>query len=246
MATGHELELIHLHMETGFVFNSSGRLLHEAAPDRSLGPRFRIEGCAAGNVVVVRVDVDADVADELTRLAGDEPPLFDAEAAPVHLRAYLEVLCSGTDEPQYTAGLNWVFPKNVAHDSILPLVGSGTPEADRLLERLPDSMEPSLVDIGFRRPNDLWSPWVVAVDDGRIVSVAETVRRGPGGAEVGVDTAVAYRGRGLGAGATASWSQHDDLCGLTLFYGTSRKNASSRRLAERLNLNFLGSLLGIT
>lgn len=246
MWIAHERELVDVHVETGFVLNTRGRSLHETAPDRSPGPRFRIEGCATGNVVVVRDDVDDDVANDLTRLAAEEPPLCDAEATPVHLGAYLNLLGSESDQPQYSLGLNWVFPQNVAHQSVEPLIRSGTPEGERLLERLPESMHPSLVDIGFRTPEDVWAPWAVAVDDDCVVCIAETVRGGRSGAAVGVDTAVGYRGRGLGAATTAAWSHHNDLSRLTLFYGTSRSNLSSRRLVERLNLTFLGSSLSVS
>lgn len=241
-----QLELLRTHVETGFVLTSQGRFAHEAAPDQSRGPRFRIGGCPEGNVALVRDDVSDEIAAELLRLARDEPPLCDAEALPVHLTAYLSLLSVGSAQAVYNLGLNWVFPTARVVDSPLPLIQSGTPEAELLLERIPEAMDPSLTDVGFRCRDDLWPPWVIALDAGRIVSIAETVRRGPAGAEVGVDTAVGHRGRGIGAAVTAAWANHVGLRSLALFYGTSRTNMSSRRLVERLRLTFLGSSLGIT
>lgn len=245
MPVGDPLKLLRIHVETGFVLIGGGRFDHEAAPDRSLGPRFRIEGCSAGNVAVVRSDVPEDTARELLRLADNEPPFASPEGLPVHLAAYLELLAAGSDAPVYNLGLNWVFGSDVAFDAPIALVHSGTSRAEVLAGQIPEVMDPSLVGMGFHSSDDLWAPWVVAVDAGKIVSIAETVRRGPVGAEVGVDTAVDHRGRGLGAAVTAAWAMHIDLRGLTLFYGTSRANTSSRRLVDRLGLKFLGSSLGV-
>ena len=123
---------------------------------------------------------------------------------------------------------------------------SGTSDGDRLLTRLADAMPASLVEIGFREVTDLWAPWCVALAVGEVVSIAETVRTGPGGAEVGVDTAVGFRGRGLAAAATAGWAAHPDLGERTLFYGTGRANTSSRRVTDRLGLRFLGSTFAVS
>lgn len=106
-------------------------------------------------------------------------------------------------------------------------------------------MPASLVDAGFGQPSDLWEPWCVALIGEQIASIAQTVRRGPEGAEVGVDTAMDFRGRGLGAATTAGWSRHDDLKRLTLFYSTGRENRSSHRVTDRLGLRFVGSTFAV-
>jgi predicted GNAT family acetyltransferase len=103
----------------------------------------------------------------------------------------------------------------------------------------------SLVEAGFREAGDLWAPWCIALVDGQVASIAQTVRTGPGGAEVGVNTAIGFRGLGLGAATTASWSAHPDLKRWTLFYGTGRDNRSSQRVAARLGLRFIGSTFAV-
>ena len=78
-----------------------------------------------------------------------------------------------------------------------------------------------------------------------IASLAFAAGVGPASAEVGLYTFPAFRGRGLGAAATAAWTSHPALAGKTLFYGTDRENVSSQRVVERLGLPVLGTSLSI-
>jgi hypothetical protein len=244
-AATRELELLELHRQTAFTFDEGGRMTHESAPDRSRGKRFSLAGCREGNLAVIRDDVPDVAARELERLVRDEPPMFAPRATPRHLEDYRATLEADGTVVEHYLGLLWVFPAPLSYIHDVELVRSGTSDEDHILTRFADAMPTSLVETGFRQPENLWQPWCVALVDGHVASIAETVRRGPGGAEVGVDTAVGLRGLGLGAAAVAGWSAHPDIEQLTLFYGTSRDNASSRRLTDRLGLRFLGSTLAV-
>ncbi len=245
MATARRgLELLELHRQTAFTFDDRGRMIHESAPDRSRGKRFSFTGCWEGNLGVIRDDVPDSVALELDRLLHAEPPLCWPDAMPVHLADYLGVLSVPIADPG--PGLLWVIPAPLHYDHDVHLVWSGTTDGDRLLAQFSEAVRGSLVEAGLREAGDLWAPWCVALIDGQVVSVAQTVRTGPRGAEVGVDTAIGFRGLGLGAAATAGWSAHRDLEQRMLFYGTGRSNLSSQRVADRLGLSFIGSTFAVT
>ncbi len=239
------LLLLQVHRETGFVFDECGRMVHEGAPDRSRGRRFYFTGCADGNLAVIREDVLDDAAARLEWLLSQEPAFADPDAVPINLERYRAVLRSGGAQPESFLGLLWVFLGPLSFGDDGRLVWSGTAEGDRVVERFEQVMAASLRERGFRTVADLWAPWCVATIDGQVVSVAETVRSSSGGAEVGIDTAIEWRSRGLGATVTAGWSRHPELQGRTLFYSTSRDNTSSRKLTQRLDLRFLGSTFAV-
>ena len=220
-----DLELLALHRQTAFTFDDRGRMQHESAPDRSPGRRFSFAGCQDGNLAVVRHDVPDPVARELQRLVAEEPPLVATDAVPVHLDRYRALLDVDGSAVEHHHGVLWVFPGPVSYDADVDvdIVLSGTSDGDRLLARFADVVPASLREKGFGGPADLWAPWCVATVDGEVASIAETVRRGPAGAEVGVDTAVGFRGRGLAAAVTAAWSRHQELQERVRFYSTSRE-----------------------
>lgn len=81
-----------------------------------------------------------------------------------------------------------------------------------------------------------FGPWAIVVDEhGAVASYCHT----PGtvtaaGAEAGVWTHPAHRGKGLVGAATAAWAQAMQAPGRVLFYSTDRDNAASQRVASRL------------
>jgi hypothetical protein len=232
---------------TLFELTRSGRILHDNAPDRSPGPRFYLGGCQAGNIARIRHDVGPHTARALERLCADEPPLSHPESTPLHVDDYVKLLATETPVVHTTAGLTWSFPDPFAYAHDVELVGSGTPAGDALLARLADRGIPrGLLALGFNSLADFWPPWCVALQDSQIASIAFAARLAPAAAETGVATVPGFRGRGLAAAATAGWATHPSLEGRALFYGTSRTNVSSQRVAARLGLRFLGASLSIT
>ena len=81
--------------------------------------------------------------------------------------------------------------------------------------------------------------------DGKIVPIAETVRIGEAGVEVGVDTVPELRGRGYGAATTAGWALHPAIRDRVRFYGHAKSNDFSQRVTERLGLRYIGASLRI-
>ncbi|TDD22393.1 N-acetyltransferase [Nonomuraea diastatica] len=88
------------------------------------------------------------------------------------------------------------------------------------------------------------APWAMVVADDQVAAICHTARLTTAGAEAGVWTAPAFRGRGLAAATTATWA--DLLPGTRLFYSTSADNHSSQRVAARLGLRAIGWLWKLT
>lgn len=240
-------ELLAIQVATLFVTAESGRVLRDNAPDRSAGPRLYLAGCKSGNVVRIRHDVGEETARAIESIAADEPPLCDPDSTPVHLDEYLQFLASEAPVEHWNAGLIWTFPDRLAYEHKEALVGSETPEGGRLLVRLKEQAMPqAIMAVGFKEISDLWAPWCMALHEDEIASIAFSARLGPAGAETGVTTVPAFRGHGYAAAATAGWASLPSLRRRALFYSTSRANVSSRRVAQRLGLHFLGASMAIT
>jgi hypothetical protein len=240
-------DLLATDVATLFVLSDSGRILHDNAPDRSPGPRFYLGGCQAGNIVRIRHDVGQDTAQAIERLAADEPPLGLPASTPIHLDDYILLLAAAEPVDRCSSGLTWCFPTRLEYAQDVPLVASGTPAGDQLLAHLVQAGLPQpFTALGFASVDDFWAPWCAALQDGEIASIAFAARLSSAAAETGVVTVPAFRGRGLAAAATAGWAAHPALRGRALFYGTSRTNISSQRVAARLGLRFLGASLSIT
>ncbi|MGP3930895.1 GNAT family N-acetyltransferase [Nonomuraea sp. KM88] len=88
------------------------------------------------------------------------------------------------------------------------------------------------------------APWAMVAADDQVAAVCHTARLTAAGAEAGVWTAPAFRGRGLAAATTATWAGL--LPGTRLFYSTGADNHSSQRVAARLGLRSIGWLWKLT
>jgi hypothetical protein len=229
-----------------FVLTESGRILRRNTPDQAAAGRFFLAGCASGNVVGIRHDVGADTARAMELLVADEPALRDPDSTPLHLDEYLRLLAAEAPVEEWHAGLIWTFLERLEYAHQVTLVGSDTPQGDRLLARLTERGVPErLVRQGFVDVGEFWAPWCVALDKDDIASIAFTVSMGATSAEVGVNSVPEFRGRGFAAAATAGWAMLPALGGRALFYSTSRTNLSSQRVTQRLGLRFMGASLSI-
>ncbi|KML48194.1 GNAT family acetyltransferase [Burkholderia cepacia] len=230
---------------TLFRLHPDRRIERENDPDCSPGPRFWLGGCADGNLPGVRADVPARVADELVRVAGSEPPFAD-RMQPVHLERYLATLAPVA---HWNTGLVYALPHALDFDTDarIALIDGDSDAGRQLLQSLSaHGMPEGLYSMGFRSAADLWAPWCAAVVDGEVVSVAFAARLSDVGAELGVATAPAFRGRGLAAAVTAAWSRLPSLRTRTLFYSTDSNNRASQRVASRLGLALRGRTLRIS
>jgi hypothetical protein len=230
---------------TLFRFRPDGRIEDENDPDRSPGPRFWLAGCAEGNIFGVRAGLPKDSNAELESLVAAEPP-FTHPATPKYLDRYLLIL--GRHRPAaHNFGLIYELPQSLPYMSDARLIGSDSEEGRDFVRSLSTTgLSAGLFELGFRDVAHFWPPWCVAVVDGEIASIAFAARLSDLGAELGLATAKAFRGRGFAAAATAGWSRLPSLQSRVLFYSTDRNNISSQRVAARLRLQLRGASLRVS
>lgn len=203
------------------------------------GPRLAICGSRSGNVVLIRYDVPEDVAREIARLAVAEPPLFEPGKEPVHDARYLELLAPV--EMRSSDSLEYWFPEPFRYEHAIELVWSGTPAGDELL-----ASEPAFTGWSHPVAGRIDAPWCMAMHDGEIASIVESVKLSESGAECGVTTAPSLRGRGFASAAAAGWATHPALEGRARFYSTEMPNVASQRVTQRLRLRYLGATYSVT
>jgi|SRR5262245_38826572 len=231
-------------LHTLFILTETGRIERENDPDRSPGPRLWLAGCASGNVVAVRHDVPEGIAGEIIALATAEPPFTDWNNPPKYLDRYVGLLATGAPLLGQSLGVIYRLPHHLQYDRDLAVIDDESEAGRRAYELLSSNGMPAgLVEMGFRSATDLWRPWCMARVNGDVASVAFAARISERGAELGVATARAFRGRGYAAAVVAGWSRLPALQSRKLFYSTDGSNASSRRVATRLGLDPLGATL---
>lgn len=241
------LELLAIDYRTLFVLDESGRIVRENDPDRSPGPRFWLARCEQGHIAGARSDVADDVAAALMALAAAEPLVPAGDGDPAHLDRYAALLSGGSAPPERGPGLIYELPHGLRREHDATLVDSETEAGQRLCDSFRDrGMPTGLVELGYRDASDLWPPWCLALHGGEVASVACAARLSEEGAELGLATVRAFRGRGYAAAAAAGWSALPSLRSRALFYSTDRANTSSRRVIDRLGLRPLGSSLRLT
>lgn len=228
-----------------FSLDDDGRILRENDPDRSPGPRLFAAGGPDGSLALLRRDVPDDTARAVRERVAAGPGWVDVYEPPPWLPAIAERL--GRDAPVTSTefSLVYILPPSEPASSVRIVRSDGEAGA-RLLARLRrEGLPPHLVAAGFASLDDFWAPWCVAEEAGEIAAIAFAARLGAGGAEVGVYTFPGFRGRGLAAAVTAAWSGLPELADRTLFYSTLTTNRSSRRVAARLGLPWIGAGLRI-
>ena len=243
IATG----LLAIQLRTLFILTGTGRIERENDPDSSSGPRLWFAGCASGNVVAVRRDVSDGVAAEIVTLAGAEPPFTAWTSLPKYIDRYIDLLSRDAPVSQKTFGVIYKLPHQLQHTSQAELIDDESEEGRRVREwLLSHGMPAGLAELGFRSASDLWRPWCMATVNGEVVSVAFAARISDIGAELGVATAKAFRGRGYATAAVAGWSKLPTLQSRELFYSTDGSNVSSQRVVARLGLGSLGASLRLS
>src|SRR5260370_39644292 len=117
----------------------------------------------------------------------------------------------------------------------------GTVEGDGLFAELKRHGLPAALRVmGFADVSHFWEPWCMALVRGDIAAIAFAARLGESGAEIGVATMPAFRGRRLAPAVTAGWSSLPQLGARALFYSTTRDNVASQHVIARLALPLVG------
>jgi RimJ/RimL family protein N-acetyltransferase len=148
------------------------------------------------------------------------------------------ILQTWTDEVRRRDGPYYLIDPNVRFAATAPVEVSGGAWVDHLRGRNPGNWHRTEWD---ELLDGQLGPWAMAVEDRRVIAICHTPRpMSPITAECGVWTDPAFRGRGHASTVTAAWAELVRTSGRHLFYSTDAENASSRRVAERLNLREVG------
>src|SRR5262249_55697757 len=117
-----------LHLTTCLLLNDDGRIISTREPQALRGPLFTLVRSATSCAWAVRADVPTHLADELDRLARDEPLTLDLRVTPVHADRYVAILGERI-EPIHQAG----GPAFQVPDSLAPAPGRALVAAARWL-----------------------------------------------------------------------------------------------------------------
>ena len=207
-----------IHLRTLFLFDSAGRIRGTREPDLEPGPKFALIRGRSSCVWAVRADVPREVAEELDALAGEEPPVASFRDVPVHAERY-RALAGG----KVYSGPAFAFPELIEEPDTTVLVNALPLLARRFAGW-------TAAEIPGR------APIVAVVEDGHAVSVCFCARRSDTAAEAGLETAAAFRGRGLGTQVAAAWALAVRASGRVPLYSTSWENAASLAVARKLGL----------
>jgi RimJ/RimL family protein N-acetyltransferase len=202
-----------------FSMDSRRRIRASSETNAPAAPLFTLIRGTSNVAWGVRGDVPGEVADELDRLAGDEPPLRHFQAPPLHADKYLS-LAGG----QIVSGPAFRFPDEIAQPTDITLV-------DRL-----DLLERHFR--GWIAEEISWcAPIVAVMDGGYPVGVCFCATRDSAPAvEAGLETAAAFRGRGLAARVAAAWAFAIRTSGRIPIYSTRWSNTASLAVARKLGL----------
>ena len=216
-----------LYLETSFLLNDDGRIIGTREPEPSPGPLFSLIRGKASCTWAVRADIPQDLADELGSLAREEPPVSDLRDSPAHAERYRSLIRGNVD-----SGPAFEFPEAIVQ-----------PYGTVFIEDI-ESLDPHFS--GWKASEIPGrTPIIALVEEGYAVSVCFCARRSNAAAEAGLETAVEFRGRGLGPQVTAGWAMAIRASGRMPLYSTSWCNGASLAVARKLGLAAYASVWSI-
>lgn len=208
-------DLVQLQLRTAFLLDRHGRLLAINEPQRPAAPRIFVGIAGSERVVRLRHDIAEKVARGWLACSHLDADLAASVAA--H-----EPIVSEYRGPAY------VLPPLTSPDEPSVMVRSkGAPP-----------LHPELAARGWGYSEA--EPYAGIVRDGRVVAVCYSSRDGAEACEAGVETAIEYRGQGLGAAVVRAWAAAVQRSGRIALYSTSWENRASQRIAVRLGAEQYG------
>lgn len=217
--------------------------------------------CADGHTLAIGSSVPDTLAEELQQTLAGDPTTSDPAAPPASLQHCRELLQDALGDVELSSGPSYLIPPSVTYQPTPPLErsrpasietvtgarphGWSVQEGEELFGRaLWALMNPTRPP--SRPERELLGPWAIVRSDSRAVATCHTAAWSSRGAEVGVWTHPAFRGRGYAAALTAAWANLVAPSGRRLFYSTDAMNVSSQRVAARLDLRLVGWLWKIS
>lgn len=217
-----------MHLQTMFRFGNDGRIVSTREPGAVNGPVFWLARGHNSCAWAVRRDTPDRVARELAKVAADEPLATDFRAPPIYASRYQSLIDGIVD-----TGTAFHFPASIAE----PTGVAFTNTAGALVRHFPDWRGEEI---------EGRTPIAVIEHDGSAISVCCCARRSDLAAEAGLETAPAFRGRGLAARVTAAWALAVRASGRIPLYSTSWNNAASMAVAHKLGLKIYASVWSLS
>lgn len=219
-----------LKLRTAYNLKAEGRIVSTREPEPMQGPLFTLIRTTERCAWAVHASLPAELAAELDRAARDEPPALDLEAQPVHAERYRALVHAHLASQRADAALSERAGSVFRFPAILPRA----PEIvlvddERLLQRHFRGWVPGEIAAGR-------APLLAIVEDGYPVSVCFCAHSSHEAADAGLETAAAYRGRGLAVRVTAAWALAIRATGRLPIYSTDFRNHASRAVARKLGL----------
>ncbi len=227
MSPESDEQLMSIHVATLFTCDADGRILSLRRPWSRPGgaPRFFMGRSHDGNVWLFRHDIPDYLTRKLEVLCRSEPSAKDLMRPPRVASAIRAALQGHSPITREYRGPAYLIPEGTQEPTDAVLI---TQEKGRMLEAGFPWMLPHLtadIDIG---------PVTAAVVNGSAVSICYCARLSPLGAEAGVETLDAMRGRGYATTAVAAWATAVRRGGPLPLYSTSWENVASQRVAEKV------------
>lgn len=227
-------EAMRIHVEALYTRDEHGDLVRVNEPNGGVAPRFFLGRTTHGDLWWFRHDVAPDVRAELEAVIRGDTSTLGALESPIDPAPYQAILAASAPVTHTEVGPAFSFPES------LPQTAGVTRVTDANAELLARHLDPWLPDVRLSQP------LFVITCDGNAVSVCASVRQTSDADEAGVETAVAYRGRGFAAPAVAAWAAAVRAIGRVPLYSTSWKNTASQAVARKLGLIQFGNDLHIT
>jgi len=227
-------ESMRLHAEALFTRDTHGDLIGVNEPNGSVAPRFFLGRTRHGDLWWFRHDVAPDVRAELEAARRSDHRQGNGIDSPIDPTPYQAILARAAPVQRTEVGPAYTFPQQLPHSA------GTTHVTDANAELLTLHLAPWLPDVRLSQP------LFVVTCDGHAVSVCASVRQTSDAFEAGVETAVAFRGRGFASPAAAAWASAVREMGRVPLYSTSWQNTASQAVARKLGLIQFGSDLHIS
>ena len=216
------MTLLEIQVSTLYRCDAFGRLMSLNEPSSSPAPRFFLGRTQSGNLLRLHQDLPHDLVKEIEKLVEREPLPYTLHDPPREQFAIVHALRRHNAVITVHRGPAYAFLGPIPEVTGVVLLGPA--EATRL--------HPELATLAAELASR--QPCFAAMEDGVAVSVCYSARTGAHAAEAGVETAEAYRGRGLATRVTAAWAAAVRARGL--LYSTSWDNLASQAVARHLGL----------
>lgn len=233
-----DLRLLQVEIETLWVTDDRGYLLRSRGPEGT-APYLVIAVSTDGQVAVAYSRLPEALIAELQATVAEAPPSPDPATLPAWIAGCTRLLQRSVGAVDLSSGPGYLVPPGTTYASRADIRRSD--ETESLRGTIPAPANWSAEEWDQLLDGSL-GPWAMAVEDRVVISLCHSARLTEQGAEAGVWTHPAHRGRGYAAAVTAAWASLLAGSGRHLFYSTSADNRSSQRVAARLNLRPLGWL----